>query len=88
MRKNAVLASIIMIMCLTICACSSKPDSGDGDKLYVIFTVDVEDNRGNEPHLIEGDLREFEIQENCGVDYIMDTFEKYKYKAVFFVNIY
>lgn len=88
MRKNAVLASIIMIMCLTICACSSKPDSGDGDKLYVIFTVDVEDNRGNEPHLIEGDLREFEIQENCGVDYIMDTFEKYNSKAVFFVNIY
>ena len=57
-------------------------------KLYVVLTVDVEDNRGNEPNLIEGDLTKFGIKENCGINYIMDTFEKYHTRGVFFVNVY
>lgn len=56
--------------------------------LYVICNFDVEDKRGNEPNLIEGDLSRFGIAENCGVDYIMDTFETYGGKATFFVNVY
>lgn len=58
------------------------------DPLYVIFNFDVEDNRGSEPYLIEGDLSEFGIEENCGVDYIMDTFDTYGAKACFFTNVY
>lgn len=58
------------------------------DTLDVIFTVDVENEIGNVPYRIEGDLSEFGIYENCGIDYIMDTFSAYDAKAVFFVNIY
>ena len=58
------------------------------DTLDVIFTVDVESNRGNIPYGIEGDLWEFGIRENCGINYIMDTFSAYDAKIVAFVNIY
>lgn len=56
--------------------------------LYIIFNFDTEDNRGSEPNLIEGDLTQFGIEENCGIDYIMDTFDAYGAKANFFVNVY
>lgn len=58
------------------------------EKLKIAFTVDVEDNRGPVPYLIDGDLEEFGIKENCGLDYVMDTLERFGYKGVFFVNIY
>ena len=58
------------------------------NKLNVIFTIDVEDKRGAEPNLIEGDLTSYGIAQNCGINYIMSTFEKYNARAVFFVNIY
>ena len=58
------------------------------DTLDVIFTVDVENGRGNVPYGIEGELSEFGIKENCGINYIIDTFSVYNAKAVFFVNVY
>lgn len=58
------------------------------DTLDVIFTVDVECQFGNIPYRIEGDLSEFGIKENCGINYIMDTFSAYDAKLVCFVNIY
>lgn len=56
--------------------------------LNVIFTVDVEDKRGHDAVLIEGDLSQYGISENCGVNFIMDTFAAHNASAVFFVNIY
>ena len=58
------------------------------DTLDVIFTVDVENELGNVPYRIEGDLSEFGIKENCGINYIMDTFSAHNAKLVCFVNIY
>ena len=66
----------------------AEEETNTADTLNVIFTVDTEDKRGSDPSLIEGDLSGYGIEENCGVDYIMDTFEAYGERAVFFVNIY
>ncbi|NFE74258.1 hypothetical protein FDC27_05705 [Clostridium botulinum] len=52
--------------------------------LKLIFTVDVEDKYENVPNMIECKFG----KENCGIDYIMDVFEKNNMKGVFFVNIY
>lgn len=49
------------------------------------FTIDVEDKNGPIPNLIECDLDEYG---NYGIDYILDSFEKYNMKATFFVNVY
>ena len=54
-------------------------------KLKLIFTIDTADKYGTIPNLFECD---FGKDGNCGVSYIMDTFEKYDMRAVFFVNIY
>ena len=58
------------------------------EKMKVVFTVDVENLRGNKPYLIEGNLCEFGIMENCGLDFVLGTLDKYGIKGVFFVNIY
>jgi len=57
----------------------------DENKLYLILTIDTENNSNSVPNLIECDFGEFG---NCGVDYIMNELEKRNMKAVFFVNIY
>jgi len=60
--------------------------SFDKNKLYLILTIDTEDNSGySVPNLIECDFGKFG---NCGVDYIMNELEKRNMEAVFFVNIY
>ena len=53
--------------------------------INLIFTIDVEDDRGGVPNLIEGDLGE---KGTYGVDYIMDCFEEHDMQAVFFTNVY
>ena len=84
---------IIPFLVLLLAGCShenttiQQPTPSD-KKLYVVFTIDVEDNRGDIPYLIEGNLSEFNIENNCGINFIMDTFEQYNSQAVFFVNIY
>lgn len=60
-------------------------DPSDEAKLKLIFTIDTEDAYGNVPNKIECDFGDAGA---CGVDYIMDTFERYDMRAVFFVNIY
>lgn len=53
--------------------------------IYLIITVDVEDERGGVPNLIEGDLGDKGI---WGVDYIMEQLEKRDMHGVFFTNVY
>lgn len=70
---------------------SENPNSGESEKqeeegkLKLIFTIDTEDKYGEVPNLIECD---FGDAGECGVNYIMDTLEKYGMRGVFFVNIY
>ena len=95
MKKTWKIRSILAFLCaaLLLVSCGNLSVSvakaeGGVKHLNVIFTIDVEDNRGNVPNLIEGDLSAYGIEENCGLDYIISTFQKYGVRAVFFVNIY
>lgn len=54
-------------------------------KLKMIITIDTENNVSAVPNAIECD---FGIEGNCGVNYIMEQFEKRKMRGVFFTNIY
>lgn len=56
--------------------------------LKIIFTIDTEHKRGNEPVLMTGDLSKYGFQENFGPKRIMSEFENRNMKAVFFVNVY
>lgn len=56
--------------------------------MKIIFTIDTEHGWGGVPYKITGDLTEFGIKENYGISAIMDSFEKYSMKAVFFTNVY
>lgn len=56
--------------------------------MKVIFTIDTEHCRGGIPYLISGDLSKFGIKKNYGIKAIMDCFERFSMKAVFFVNVY
>lgn len=57
----------------------------DKKKLYLVMTIDTEDKCSSIPNMIECDFGE---AGNCGVNYIMDQFEKRNMRGVFFVNIY
>lgn len=55
----------------------------------VIFTIDTESTSyPNPPIRISGDLSDYGIKENFGVSLIMDIFEEYGMRAVFFINVY
>ncbi|MBR2743511.1 MAG: polysaccharide deacetylase family protein [Clostridia bacterium] len=56
--------------------------------MKVIITVDTEHNRDGTPLRISGDLTEWGIEENFGVNAIMDILEEHGMKGVFFVNVY
>ena len=60
-------------------------DEDELNPIYLIFTIDVEDERGDVPNLIEGDLGEKGV---WGVDYIMEQFEERGMRGVFFTNVY
>lgn len=60
-------------------------ESNNKSKLYLILTIDTEDKHSTSPNLIECD---FGDAGNCGVNYIMEQFEKRNMHGVFFVNIY
>ncbi len=60
-------------------------DAEELNPIYLIFTIDVEDERGSVPNLIEGDLGD---KGSWGVDYIMEQFEKRGMRGVFFTNVY
>ena len=79
-------AVLLLVSSFNLCVPAAKAE--EGNHLNVIFTIDVEDNGGNVPNLIEGDLSAYGIEENCGLDYIISTFQKYGVRAVFFVNVY
>ncbi len=55
------------------------------EKLKIILTIDTEHNRSPVPNFIECDFGE---KGNCGVNYIMEQFEKRNMRGVFFTNIY
>lgn len=96
--KKVRLLCFILILSLLVGGCTT-PEAMQTDvtetnaaesnvtepKLRLIFTLDVEDKYGNVPNMMEC---EFPVEGNCGVDYIMDTFEKYNMRGVFFVNVY
>ena len=85
MKKIKVIAFLLCcIFSLTACVPQANISNRE-NKLQVIFTIDTEDKYGNIPNMIECDFGE---DGNCGVDWIMDAFEAYDMRAVFFVNIY
>lgn len=92
-RAKKLVAVILMAaMLLTGCPTSNKSQAAAADagqkqsdtensKLKLVFTIDVE---------VGYDLIECDFGEagNCGVNYLMDTFEEYGMRAVFFVDVY
>lgn len=94
MKKYIKSMSCLLCIAILLMGCKQENLSDNlketiNDKgastLNLMFTIDTEDKFSEKPIYITGELDD---NTNYGVNFIMDTFEKYNMKAVFFVDIY
>ena len=67
---------------------SSQKIASKSDSMKVLFTIDAEHNVGGAPIRLSGDLQKYGISENFGCPAIMDLFELFGLRAVFFLNVF